>query len=37
MASVIVDAQNSDGEEDDQFVVEAAPQLPEMSELEVVS
>ncbi|XP_047702502.1 TRAF3-interacting protein 1 isoform X3 [Prionailurus viverrinus] len=36
VASVIVDAQNSDGEEDDQFVVEAAPQLPEMSELEVV-
>ncbi|XP_040306418.1 TRAF3-interacting protein 1 isoform X3 [Herpailurus yagouaroundi] len=36
VASVIVDAQNSDGEEDDQFVVEAAPPLPEMSELEVV-
>nr|XP_055202132.1 TRAF3-interacting protein 1 isoform X2 [Nyctereutes procyonoides] len=36
VASVIVDTQNSDNEEDDQFVVEAAPQLPEMSELEMV-
>ncbi|XP_035582466.1 TRAF3-interacting protein 1 isoform X6 [Zalophus californianus] len=36
VASVIVDAQNSDNEADDQFVVEAAPQLPEMSELEMV-
>ncbi|XP_032246951.1 TRAF3-interacting protein 1 isoform X3 [Phoca vitulina] len=36
VASVIVDAQNSDNEEDGQFVVEAAPQLPEMSELEMV-
>ncbi|XP_064443442.1 TRAF3-interacting protein 1 isoform X7 [Mirounga angustirostris] len=36
VANVIVDAQNSDNEEDGQFVVEAAPQLPEMSELEMV-
>lgn len=36
VASVIVDAQNSDSEDDGQFVVEAAPQLPETSELEVV-
>ncbi|XP_004410487.1 PREDICTED: TRAF3-interacting protein 1 isoform X2 [Odobenus rosmarus divergens] len=36
VASVIVDARNSDNEEDGQFVVEAAPQLPEMSELEMV-
>ncbi|XP_032211247.1 TRAF3-interacting protein 1 isoform X2 [Mustela erminea] len=36
VASVIVDAQNSDNEDDSQFVVEAAPQLPETSELEVV-
>ncbi|XP_038430285.1 TRAF3-interacting protein 1 isoform X2 [Canis lupus baileyi] len=36
VASVIVDTQNSDNEEDDQFVVEAAPPLPEMSELEMV-
>lgn len=33
---MIVDTQNSDNEEDDQFVVEAAPPLPEMSELEMV-
>lgn len=36
VSNVIVDSQNSDNEEDDQFVVEAAPQLSEMSELEVV-
>ncbi|XP_047577486.1 TRAF3-interacting protein 1 isoform X2 [Lutra lutra] len=36
VASVIIDAQNSDNEDDSQFVVEAAPQLPETSELEVV-
>lgn len=37
VASVIVDTQNSDSEEDDQFVVEAAPQLPEMPGPEMVS
>ncbi|XP_045874871.1 TRAF3-interacting protein 1 isoform X1 [Meles meles] len=36
VASVIVDAQNSDNEDDNQFVVEAAPQISETSELEVV-
>ncbi|XP_077614466.1 TRAF3-interacting protein 1 [Crocuta crocuta] len=36
VASVIVDTQNSDSEEDDQFVVEAAPQLPEVPGLEMV-
>ncbi|XP_045649936.1 TRAF3-interacting protein 1 isoform X5 [Ursus americanus] len=36
VASVIVAAQDSDSEEDDQFVVDAAPQLPEVSELEMV-
>ncbi|XP_034511413.1 TRAF3-interacting protein 1 isoform X14 [Ailuropoda melanoleuca] len=36
VASVIVAAQDSDNEEDDQFVVDAAPQLPEASELEMV-
>ncbi|XP_029789388.1 TRAF3-interacting protein 1 isoform X2 [Suricata suricatta] len=36
VASVIVDAQNSDSEEDDQFVVEAAPRLPGTPELEAV-
>lgn len=34
---MIVDVQNSENEEDDQFVVEAAPPLSEVSELEVVS
>lgn len=34
---MIVAAQDSDNEEDDQFVVDAAPQLPEASELEMVS
>lgn len=36
MSNVITESQNSDNEEDDQFVVEATPQLPEMSELEMV-
>nr|XP_044607210.1 TRAF3-interacting protein 1 isoform X7 [Equus asinus] len=36
VSNVIIDSQNSDNEEDDQFVVEAAPQLSEMSELEMV-
>ena len=36
VSSVIIDAQHSD-DEDDQFVVEAAPQLPEVLELEGVS
>lgn len=34
---MIVDLQNSENEEDDQFVVEAAPPLSEVSELEMVS
>ncbi|KAM9123739.1 TRAF3-interacting protein 1 isoform 1-T1 [Pangshura tecta] len=33
VSNVIIDKQNSD-DEDDQFVVEAAPQLPEMPEME---
>uniref|UniRef100_A0A8C8VHI3 TRAF3-interacting protein 1 n=1 Tax=Pelusios castaneus TaxID=367368 RepID=A0A8C8VHI3_9SAUR len=33
VSNVIIDRQNSD-DEDDQFVVEAAPQLPEMPEME---
>uniref|UniRef100_A0A8D0XA26 TRAF3-interacting protein 1 n=1 Tax=Sus scrofa TaxID=9823 RepID=A0A8D0XA26_PIG len=36
VAHVIVDSQNSDTEGDDEFVVEAAPQLPETAELELV-
>ncbi|XP_062049873.1 TRAF3-interacting protein 1 isoform X1 [Lepus europaeus] len=36
VSNVIVDSQNSDNGEDEQFVVAAAPQLSEMSELEVV-
>ncbi|XP_047629891.1 TRAF3-interacting protein 1 isoform X2 [Phacochoerus africanus] len=36
VAHVIVDSQNSDNEGDDEFVVEAAPQLPETAELELV-
>ncbi|XP_014640942.1 PREDICTED: TRAF3-interacting protein 1 isoform X2 [Ceratotherium simum simum] len=36
VSNVIIDSQNSDNEDDDQFVVEAAPQLSEMSELEMV-
>ncbi|XP_067404723.1 TRAF3-interacting protein 1 isoform X1 [Emydura macquarii macquarii] len=34
VSNVIIDRQNSD-DEDDQFVVEAAPQLPEMPEMEM--
>ncbi|XP_074857431.1 TRAF3-interacting protein 1 isoform X2 [Carettochelys insculpta] len=34
VSNVIIDQQNSD-DEDDQFVVEAAPQLPEMPEMEM--
>ncbi|XP_065736814.1 TRAF3-interacting protein 1 isoform X1 [Phocoena phocoena] len=36
VSNVIVESQNSDNEDADQFVVEAAPQLSEMSELEMV-
>lgn len=36
VSNVIVDSQNSDNGEDEQFVVEAAPQLSEMSEMEMV-
>nr|XP_051694194.1 TRAF3-interacting protein 1 isoform X17 [Oryctolagus cuniculus] len=36
VSNVIVDSQNSDNGEDEQFVVEAAPQLLEMSEMEMV-
>uniref|UniRef100_A0A8D2DUT2 TRAF3-interacting protein 1 n=1 Tax=Sciurus vulgaris TaxID=55149 RepID=A0A8D2DUT2_SCIVU len=36
VSNVIIDSQNSDNEEDDQFVVEAAPQMSEMSEIEMV-
>lgn len=35
VSNVITESQSSDNEDDDQFVVEAAPQLPEMSELEM--
>uniref|UniRef100_H0X5V8 TRAF3-interacting protein 1 n=1 Tax=Otolemur garnettii TaxID=30611 RepID=H0X5V8_OTOGA len=35
VSNVIIDSQNSDNEEDDQFVVEADPQLSEMSEIEM--
>lgn len=37
VSNVIIDSQNSDNEDDEQFVVEAAPQLTEMSEIEMVS
>ncbi|XP_017393309.2 TRAF3-interacting protein 1 [Cebus imitator] len=37
VSNVIVESHNSDNEEDDQFVVEAAPQLSEMSEIEMVA
>lgn len=37
VSNVIIDSQNSDNEDDEQFVVEAAPQLAEMSEIEMVS
>ncbi|XP_040828301.1 TRAF3-interacting protein 1 isoform X1 [Ochotona curzoniae] len=36
VSSVIIDSQNGDSGEDDQFVVDAAPQLLEMSPLETV-
>ncbi|KAM9085567.1 TRAF3-interacting protein 1 isoform 11-T12 [Megaptera novaeangliae] len=36
ISNVIVESQNSDNEDDDQFVVEAAPQLSEVLELEMV-
>ncbi|XP_036714611.1 TRAF3-interacting protein 1 isoform X5 [Balaenoptera musculus] len=36
ISNVIVESQNSDNEDDDQFVVEAAPQLSEVSELEMI-
>nr|XP_058908486.1 TRAF3-interacting protein 1 isoform X2 [Kogia breviceps] len=36
ISNVIVESQNSDDEDDDPFVVEAAPQLSEMAELEMV-
>lgn len=36
VSNVIVESQNSDNEEDEQFMVEAAPQLSEASELDVV-
>ncbi|XP_027629017.1 TRAF3-interacting protein 1 [Tupaia chinensis] len=35
-SNVIIESQNSDNEEDEQFVVEAAPQLSEMSEMDLV-
>lgn len=34
---MIIDSQNSDNEDDEQFVVEAAPQLSEIAEIEMVS
>ncbi|MBZ3876573.1 TRAF3-interacting protein 1 [Sciurus carolinensis] len=36
VSNVIIESQNSDHEEDDQLVVEAAPQISEMSETEMV-
>lgn len=36
VSNVIVESQNSDNEEDEQFMVEAAPQLSEMAELDAV-
>uniref|UniRef100_A0A8C0ZSP4 TRAF3-interacting protein 1 n=1 Tax=Castor canadensis TaxID=51338 RepID=A0A8C0ZSP4_CASCN len=36
VSNVIIDSQNSDNGDDEQFVVEAAPQLSEMSEMEMV-
>ncbi|KAH0509425.1 TRAF3-interacting protein 1 [Microtus ochrogaster] len=36
VSNVIIDSQNSDNEDDEQFVVEAGPQLAEMSEIEMV-
>lgn len=37
VSTVIIDSQNSDNEDDEQFVVEAAPQLSEIAEIEMVS
>ncbi|KAM4836341.1 TRAF3-interacting protein 1 isoform 7-T7 [Thomomys bottae] len=37
VSNVIIDSQNSDNEDDEQFVVEAAPQLSEMTEIEMGS
>ncbi|XP_025261336.1 TRAF3-interacting protein 1 isoform X1 [Theropithecus gelada] len=37
VSNVIVESHNSENEEDEQFVVEAAPQLSEMSEIEMVT
>lgn len=36
VSTVIIDSQNSDNEDDEQFVVEAAPQLLEIAEIEMV-
>lgn len=36
VSTVIIDSQNSDNEVDEQFVVEAAPQLSEIAEIEMV-
>ncbi|XP_006245497.2 TRAF3-interacting protein 1 isoform X2 [Rattus norvegicus] len=36
VSTVIIDSQNSDNEDDEQFVVEAAPQLSEIAEIEMV-
>ncbi|XP_008827344.1 TRAF3-interacting protein 1 [Nannospalax galili] len=36
VSNVIIDSQNSDDEDDEQFVVEGDPQLSEMSEIEMV-
>uniref|UniRef100_A0A4X2KNG5 TRAF3 interacting protein 1 n=1 Tax=Vombatus ursinus TaxID=29139 RepID=A0A4X2KNG5_VOMUR len=36
VSNVIIDSQNSDDEEDSQFVVEAAPQLSDMPEMDTV-
>lgn len=37
VSSVIIDSQNSDNEDDEQFVVEAAPQLSEIADIDMVS
>lgn len=34
---MIIDSQNSDNEDDEQFVVEAAPQLSEIADIDMVS
>ncbi|XP_021029209.1 TRAF3-interacting protein 1 isoform X5 [Mus caroli] len=36
VSSVIIDSQNSDNEDDEQFVVEAAPQLSEIADIDMV-